>query len=235
MPDADLGQGLKDGRVVRRVAATYLWPRWPSLLATFTCAALFAILTGILIKLLQPAMNDLSVIAQLSRDPRVFHAATSHQFVKLIQLATVLGVLAVIKGAVQVVQSTLVNRIGNGVVGDIQLRLFNTLIRADMARLLAAHTGEWVSSMLYDAGLIREAATSGLVSLTQQSLTLVAMAAVMFLTDWRLSLIVFLAGPIVARVLRRFSRRAGRAARGDRKSTRLNSSHHAISRMPSSA
>ncbi len=219
MPDADLGQGSKDARVVRRVAGTYLWPRWRSLLATIGCAIVFAILTGTLVKLLQPAMNDLSSIAQLSRGPNVSRAAVAHKYRSLIQLAIVLGALAIIKGAVQIGQSTLVNRIGNGVVGDIQLRLFNTLVRADMSRLRATHTGAWVSSMLYDAGLIREAATSGLVSLAQQSLTLVAMAVVMFLTDWRLSLFVFLAGPVVAVALRRFSRHAGRAARGAMEAT----------------
>jgi hypothetical protein len=32
-----------------------------------------------------------------------------------------------------VIQATVINRIGNGVVGDMQVRLFGTLVRADLA------------------------------------------------------------------------------------------------------
>ena len=48
------------------------------------------------------------------------------------------------------------------------------VVRADLARLRATHTGGFVSSVLYDAGLIREAATTGLVNFIQQGLTLIA-------------------------------------------------------------
>ena len=46
----------------------------------------------------------------------------------------------------------------------MQLELFGRLVRADLARLRASHSGAFVSSVLYDAGLIRDAATNGLVT-----------------------------------------------------------------------
>ena len=73
--------------------------------------------------------------------------------------------------------------------------------------------------MLYDAGLIREAATSGLVTFIQQALTLVAAGWVMAVTDWKLGLFVLLAAPVVALFLRRFLRRAGKAASGAMEAT----------------
>ncbi len=50
-------------------------------------------------------------------------------------------------------------------------QLFGKLVRADLARLRASHSGAFVSSVLYDAGLIREAATTGVVNYTQHLLT----------------------------------------------------------------
>lgn len=222
MTNAEAGANLTTHEVIVRVAGAYLAPRWRGLIATFLCAVLFAVVTGALVKLLQPAMNDLDAIARAARTAAPRHGgAPAVGPGGLIRLAGLLALLAVAKGAVQIVQARLVIRIGNGVVGDIQERLFNNLVGADLARLRASHTGAFVSSVLYDASLIREAATSGLINLVQQTLTLLAMGAVMVFTDWRLSLIVMMAGPIVAIALRRFSHRAGKAAQGAMRATSM--------------
>jgi ATP-binding cassette, subfamily B, bacterial MsbA len=204
------------GAMIRRVARVYLAPRWRALTATFLFAVIFAVLSGVLVKILQPAVNDLAAIAEAARRPG--HAAAA-AIAGLGRLAVVIVVLALAKGAVQILQARLVNAIGNGVVGDIQLGLFSRLVRADLARLRSSHTGSFVSAVLYDSGLIRDAATGGLVNVVQQGLTLAAMAVVMLLTDWRLSLFVVLAAPVVVLVLRRYSRRAGYAASGAMEAT----------------
>ena len=47
--------------------------------------------------------------------------------------------LAIGRGLAQVLQATLVNRIGHGMVGDVQTELFGKLVRADLARNLAGY------------------------------------------------------------------------------------------------
>jgi subfamily B ATP-binding cassette protein MsbA len=74
-------------------------------------------------------------------------------------------------------QAALVNRLGHGIVGDIQVRLFGSMIRADLARLRSQHSGGFVSSVLFDANLVREAFTNGVVNYTQHGLTLIAVIA----------------------------------------------------------
>jgi len=152
-----------------------------------------------LLKVLQPAVNDLVV----------HPSADAFGRIPFLIVALALG-----RGLAQALQTLLVNRIGNGIVGDIQLDLFRKLVRADLARLQASHTGSFVSSVLYDAGLIREAATSGLVNFIQQSLTLVAAGYVMAITDWKLGAFVLLGAPLVLLVFRRFSRLTRGAATG---------------------
>jgi len=204
MTDAAPEAALQTRNIVARVARTYLAPRWKGLAVSMLCAAVFAALSGLLLTILQPAVNDLIVHPKASA-------------LRAIPLTII--ILALGRGLAQIVQATLVNRIGNGVVGDVQLELFGKLVRADLARLRATHTGGFVSSVLYDAGLIREAATTGLVNFIQQGLTLIAAGVVMATTDWKLGLFVLFAAPIVALFLRRFLRRAVKAASGAMQAT----------------
>jgi ATP-binding cassette, subfamily B, bacterial MsbA len=185
--------------IMARVARTYLAPRKGKLIASMGCAAVgVAISTG-LAKLLQPAMDqgivkgDLSVIGPI---------------------CGAIVVLAIVKAIFHILQSRMVNEIGHRLVGDVQLDLFDRLIHADLSRLRSGHTGGFVSSVIYDATIMREAATNGAVNYVQQSLMLVAMTAFMAWIDWRLMLLTGLVGPLAFLVIRRFTRRTSRAAKG---------------------
>lgn len=182
-----------------RIGGAYLAPRWKGLAVSILCAVVFAALSGLLLRILQPAVNDLVV------HPK----ARAYVTIPLIIVALASG-----RGLAQILQALLVNRIGNGIVGDIQLDLFRRLVRADLARLRASHSGGFVSSVLYDAGLVREAATTGLVNFIQQFLTLVAASVVMAAADWKLGALVLIAAPLVTLIFRRFSHLTSAAARG---------------------
>ena len=189
---------LADRAVAARIFRDYLAPRWPALTASLVCAVAVAGLSGVLVSVLQPAINGL------------IHPPPGGVF----RLPLLIVALAIARGLAQGAQLMLNNAMGNGVVGDIQIALFAGRVRADLARLRAEHSGKFVSSVLYDSGLIRDAATSGLVNLVQQSLTLAAAIVVMGLKDWRLTAFVLLAAPVVSLFLRRFLRRATTAAKG---------------------
>ena len=190
---------LDNRAIAARIFGLYLAPRWKALSVSVLCAVLFAGLSGLLLNVLQPAVDQLN------------HRADSRS---LFRIPLIIIVLALGRGVAQAVQATLVNRIGNGIVGDIQLELFGKLVRADLARLRASHTGGFVSQVLYDSGLIREAATSGLVNFVQNALTLVAAGVVMGIKDWRLALLVLVAAPVIALILGRFMNNATIAAKG---------------------
>jgi subfamily B ATP-binding cassette protein MsbA len=195
---------LQTSSIIARVARIYLAPRWKGLAVSIVCAVAFAGFQGLLLSMLQPAVNDLIV------HPRPGALAT---------LPLILIALAFGRGVAQAAQAVLINRIGNGIVGDVQIELFGRLVRADLARLRASHSGAFVSSVLYDAGLIRDAATNGFVTFIQQGLTLVAAGVVMATTDWRLGLFVLVAAPIIAVALRRFLKSAVKAATGAMEAT----------------
>jgi subfamily B ATP-binding cassette protein MsbA len=179
-------------------------PRWRGLALAFTLAAIGALLSSVLVNLLRPAINDLLV---RPRPSAIWSIPLS------------IAAIAVARGLLQIGQSLLVNRAAAGVVGDVQVELYGKMMRADLARLRASHTGGFVSQVVYDTGLISEAASTGGVNLVQQGLTLAGAVVVMFLNDWRLALIVLLAGPLLAVSLRVFLRQAIKAAHGAMRAT----------------
>ena len=182
-----------------RILKTYLAPRWKGLAVSVICAVIVAALSALLIQILDPAINQLMV---------------QHRPGALIAIPLTIAALAIGRGIAQITQASLVNRIGNGIVGDVQVQLFGKLIRADLARLRTAHSGEYVSSVLYDAGLIREAATSGVVNYTQHLLTVIGAVIVMMTKDLGLSFAVLVVAPLAVSVMRRFSKRTTKAAKG---------------------
>ncbi len=95
-----------------------------------------------------------------------------------------------------------------------QVRLFGKLVRSDLARLRGAHSGSYVSSVLYDATLIREAATSGVVNYTREFLTVIGALVVMFQLDRILATGVLVIAPLSSLIIRRFSKKTTKAAKG---------------------
>ena len=189
-----------DGRsVALRLYATYLAPHWRSIALSMLCAAVVAGLSGVLAWLLGPMVRDILV----KKDRTAVWL-----------IPAVIAAVALVRGVAAIGQASLVNRVGNRLVGQIQVQLFGRLVRADIAQLRDEHSGVHLSSILYDAGLVRESATNAFVNYVQNALTIVAMLTVMALQDVSLTLLVLIGAPIASMVMTRFSRRTRKAARG---------------------
>ena len=197
---ADIAASETPTRVLLgRIAQVYLKPRWKGFALALVAAVVVAYCSARLVQILEPAINDLLVV---QRPGAIW------------SIPLAIAGYAVLRGIAQVTQASLVNRIGNGVVGDVQVQLFGKLVRADLARLRAQHSGGHVASVLYDANLIREAATSGLVNYTQHFLTVIGAVLVMISNDLVLTLAILLAAPAASGIMRRFSRKTTKAAKG---------------------
>ena len=185
--------------LIGRVARVYMAPRWKGWITAFVAAIAVAFFSTMLAQVLEPATNDLLV---------------NHKAGQLVRLPALIVMFAAARTLAQVVQAALVNRIGNAVVGDVQIQLFGKLVRADLARLRSQHSGSYVSSVLYNAGLIREAATSGVINYTQNLLIVIGAMSIMISNDLWLTLIVMVAAPVASWIMRRFYKRTTKAAKG---------------------
>ncbi|MFJ6024717.1 ABC transporter ATP-binding protein [Brevundimonas sp. NPDC092305] len=203
--------------LLARIWRDYLSHHRSALFLSMLCAALAGGLSALTLKLLEPAINGLFLQQDAPMKLWGFIDIAPGQALTAIPLA-IIGV-AIVWTLASLGQAALVNRLGHGIVGDIQVRLFGAMIRADLARLRSQHSGSFVSSVLFDANLVREAFTNGVVNYTQHSITLFAVIVAMAFIDWRLTLIVLLGVPLVTLVLRRFSKRTRKATTGAMKET----------------
>ncbi len=117
-----------------------------------------------------------------------------------------------IRGLAMIAQNWTVNGVGHRVVGRIQVELFGAMLRSDLSRLRATHSGSLVSSMLYDASMVRGATTVAALNFLQSAVQVVALVGLMIYSDFRLTLAIILAGPLLAAVIQRFSRWTKKAA-----------------------
>ena len=185
--------------LLARIWRDYLSERKGRLALALLCAAVTAGTTAWILQLLEPAVNGLFV----QQDPAA-----------LWRIPLAIAGVGVVRAAAAIGQANLVNRLGHGVVGEIQAQLFARMIRADLARLRSQHSGGFVASVLFDANLVREAFTTGTVNYTQHALTLIALIASMIWIDPLLAAVVLCGMPAVNLVLRRFSKKARKAAVG---------------------
>ncbi|HTX49167.1 MAG TPA: ABC transporter ATP-binding protein [Caulobacteraceae bacterium] len=186
--------------IYRRVWKDYVSKRWLGVAVSIAFAVLAGAANGAILFLLAHQVDLL--------------LKTHGAGYAWLTVPAILGGLGVVRGVALIGQSTVINRIGHRVVSDIQIALVGNFMRGDLARLRSQHTGGFVSRILFDAGVVREAATSGVINYVQNVVTLIGVVFVMLWYDWVLSLAVLTIAPIVGWVLRDYSKRTTRAAKG---------------------
>ncbi|WP_298162972.1 ABC transporter ATP-binding protein [Brevundimonas sp.] len=196
--------------LIGRIWRDYLSRRRAVLVLSMICAAVAGLSAATVLQLLQPAIDGM-FLGQPVKVAGLFVVPPHHA---LVAIPAIIVGIGLIWTAASLGQAALVNRLGHGIVGDIQVRLFGSMIRADLARLRSQHSGAFVSSVLFDANLVREAFTSGVVNYTQHGLTLIAVLLFMAWSDWRLTAIVLLGAPLIAYVIQRFGKRMRKATTG---------------------
>ncbi|MFK0298570.1 ABC transporter ATP-binding protein [Brevundimonas sp. NPDC090276] len=209
-PASDTREPLRP--LLSRIWRDYLSRHKPAFFASMFCAAISGGLTALLLKFLEPAIDLL--FTKHEGPVQVWGLVSIPADKVLILIPLFIIVVAVIRSLAMAAQSALVNRLGHGIVGDIQKQLFSGMIRADLSRLRGQHSGSFVSSVLFDANLVREAFTSGVVNYTQNALMLLGVIIAMGFIDLPLTLIVLLGVPVVSWIIRRFGQKSRKAARG---------------------
>ena len=104
--------------------------------------------------------------------------------------------IAVIKGIADYGEAVLMNRVGQRVIADVQIRLFAWLMRADLAYFHAHPSGTLISRFTSDAVLLRNAAANVLGAIGKDTLTVIFLVCVMFYQDWLLALVSFFIFPV---------------------------------------
>ena len=193
-PEAD-GLGEMPLTVIgflRRIFGQHLRRRWRLLALSFASMGVVALTTGILPFLIQRAADDVFV---------------RQDTFMLFLLPVLVIAITSLKAACEYVAGVTEAYIGNRVVADVRIQMFEAIAHADLAWLQRTHSGRFVSSFLNDANLIRDAAVTTLVGLGENCVKVTALLIAMFWMDWRLSCILLVALPVGFRLMRRQRRK----------------------------
>ena len=101
--------------------------------------------------------------------------------------------------------------IGNRVKQQIQNELAGNILLSDSEIIESKHSGKYMSHFLYDVGLINSMASTALLNIMKDTLTLTALLFVMFYQNWKLAFFSLIMMPLSAFVARSLGKRIAKA------------------------
>ena len=131
----------------------------------------------------------------------------------LFWMAFIVMGLVCVRGISAFLSDYFMSWVGSHVVMKLQRQVFTHMMGMPMAFFDKHNTGNLLSKVTYDAGQVSSAASSTLVSLIREGITVIGLLGMMFYHSWQLSLIFFLVGPLVGVLLAVISRRFRRLSR----------------------
>ena len=103
-------------------------------------------------------------------------------------------------------------KVGRLVKEDLQLDLVRSLIKSDTETIDKKHTGKFVSNLTFDAGLIENLCSVGILNLFKDFLTLIALLSVMFYQNWKLSLFAIIMIPLATSAAKNLGKRISKVS-----------------------
>ena len=199
--DSSLPPGAKplgDFAIVRRLLRDYLGSQWVALGIAAVCMIVTASTNGALAAILDPAIK------------KIFIDKVPHMLVTIpLEIMAIVILRAVSGFGEQYFTGATAERI----VAAVQRDMFKAQIRLDLGSMNAIHSGETISKFLYDATLLRNSITRGVVGLGREIVTLIVLLIVMFLKDWQLTLVSLTLLPAVAWVVQVIGRSLRKSSR----------------------
>jgi ATP-binding cassette subfamily B protein len=160
---------------------TYARPYWPQI-----AGMLFLILIS----------SGLSLINPLILRQLIDHALPEKDLNGLLLLAGALLLLPLVSGAVNVIQRRLNAGVGEGVIFDLRVALYDHLERLSLRFFTHTRTGELMSRLNNDVVGAQTAISNTLVGIVTEIIQAAVLLAVMLAMEWRLTLISVIILPL---------------------------------------
>lgn len=122
-------------------------------------------------------------------------------------------VLFLVRAVVSFCTSYLMTWISTHLVTDLRRQMFAKILLLPTQVFHDQSPGKMISRLLYDADNVNQASSNVLVIAVRESLTAIALVAYLLYLDWRLTLITLAIGPLIALIIKGFSKRVRAASR----------------------
>jgi subfamily B ATP-binding cassette protein MsbA len=165
--------------LIFRLTRDYVKKQTFQILLAIVCMMLVAVCNAIHIQMIVPAIDDV---------------LTKHNRNILYLLSSVIIVISVVKAIGEYLQAFLVRNIGQRILTDIQIDLYNHLLRADLATISELSSSRIISRFTNDIALMRYAISNLALGTTKHLFSVIAIIFIMYRLDAKLtfySLLVF--------------------------------------------
>ena len=115
-----------------------------------------------------------------------------------------------VKGGSLYLAKIIMIRVSEEVRKDIQIDMFDSLIKADTQLIDNKHSGKFVTNLSNDVGMITNLVSTAILNLFKDSLTLIGLLGVMFYQNWKLSLVAIIMIPLASTAARALGKRIGK-------------------------
>ena len=153
---------------------------------------LLAASTSSVAYLLDPAINELFINKSQS----------------LIYIIPLLIIIAFsVKGISLYIAKVIMINVAEEVRKDIQVDMFESLIRINTNQIEKKHTGKFIANLVNDVNMITNLLSTAILNLFKDSLTLIGLLSVMFYQNWKLSLVAIIMIPLASVAARTLGKR----------------------------
>lgn len=190
---ADVKMRLADWRRISR----YVFPKWRDSLQLLFCIVMAAALTVV------PGLMMREVFDK---------AIPSRSLPLLFLLVTVMISSSLVANLLGVWQSHIATRLGQAVIFDLRSQMYERLLRQSLRFYTNTRSAEALSRLQNDASSIQGVVSGTMVNLASNTLTVLAIAAVILRLDWHLALVALGILPIFILPTRKVGQARGRIA-----------------------
>lgn len=190
-----LQQNLKSSAVIKRLLVNHVKPYKSEIFIAIFFMVVVATCSAAVVWLTKPAIDKILV-------------ARNMRMLVIIPLL-MLGVY-VIKGIAEYYQGYLIKYVGQKILTDMQIQMYEHLLYADLAYVQSQSSGRLISRFTNDIILMRGAVSNMLIGCAKYFLSVMFLIIIMFNLEPFLSMFVFLAFPIAIYPVQKLGRKMRR-------------------------
>ena len=186
---------MTNKEIIQRLYNDYTKKFLPNILLSVFFSVLVAASTASIAWLLDPAIKKIFIEKDQS-------------LILIIPIAIVFAFA--LKGLSLYFAKIILIKAGQEITKMLQFRIMRSLILADTEVIEKKHSGKFISHLTYDVGMITKLVSTVILNLTKDSLTLIALLAVMFYQNWKLAIFAIIMIPLATIAARSLGKRIGK-------------------------
>ncbi len=192
---------MKDYIRLLKFLKPYLGIFFVAIVCVFFSTALSGVSVGMIIPVVDKVISNQAIIVThslplfLENIILKINALSRYDFLAMITWG--IPLLFVLKGTFIFFQSFLMGSISQKVICDIRNKLYRKLQSLSLNFFHKTRTGELISRLTYDVGMVQYSITEVLVEFIYQFLQIILFLGIIFLIHWRLAIISLLFFPLV--------------------------------------